>query len=96
MELYKFVQKYNPYGVENLGGNWLIVMNIMWAKLGLSMQFNPETLLEEIEESIKTHQKVVDCIIQHADEEDFETKYFYPDGHVKYYQVLDLADSILI
>ena len=93
MELYEFNKKYDrPYDVERLGHSWRIILHPMWKRLGLSIQFCSETPEKEIEENIRSHQMVAGHIVKLAGEEGFEEKYFYPDGHIRYYKVLDLAE----
>ena len=80
---------------ENLkkrySSHWIFVKNMHWDDAGLSINIGDDTTIVDIAEGIVNHERVVGFLKSHCHEEDADEKYYYPDGHVKYYQVLDLA-----
>lgn len=72
--------------------NCRFIKNCFWKDAGLSVQIGRGSTKESIAESLMSHDLVVGFLRDHCHEEDADEKYFYPDGHIKYYQVLDLAE----
>ena len=84
---------------EQYTNPWYYVRNMHWDDAGLGIQIDGNTTTLDIAEGIVNHERVVGFLRAHCLGEDADKKYYYPDGCVKYYQVLDTAleeETVLI
>ena len=66
---------------------------ISWIGADLHIVIGPDSTRSRMLKQIQLHDMVVEYLIRHAHEDDFDEKYFHKDGAIKYYTVLELAEK---
>jgi len=67
-----------------------ILRNHLWDKLGLAIPLLPGITEAEIASGKRAHNLVLNYVVKHNDRLD---ELLYPNGYVKYYKVLALAEQ---
>ncbi len=73
----------------------MYVKNKAWEAAGLGIAGPIFKTEETFTKEMRYHDLVVEYLANHKNDENFRKNFYYPNGHIKYFKILDLAEKEL-